>query len=165
LCANPTFEYISKIYLFLIGLRILKYHATEKVENKCLTCLCAYGKSQVGASLLSYFKSVCNTEENKGLPSFLLGESMGGMVAFCMHFQDPKAWDGYIFLAPLLVMPGPMRPTWLQRTGFSLIKPFVSSWPIFPENHIVRKAIRSPAKQKLIAANPRRYTGNSRTFK
>jgi hypothetical protein len=29
----------------------------------------------------------------------------------------------------------------------------------------VRKAIRSPAKQKLIAGNPRRYTGNSRTFK
>ncbi|KAH8942561.1 hypothetical protein BDL97_14G107700 [Sphagnum fallax] len=117
---------------------------------------------KVAASLLSYFKSVCNTEENKGLPSFLLGESMGGMVAFCMYFQDPKAWDGYIFLAPLLVMPGPMRPTWLQRTGFSLIKPFVSSWPIFPENHIVRKAIRSPAKQKLIAANPRRYTGKPR---
>lgn len=35
------------------------------------------------------------------LPSFLLGESMGGAIALRIHFKQPNAWDGAALIAPL----------------------------------------------------------------
>lgn len=87
---------------------------------------------------------------------------MGGMIVYLMHSMDPQGWDGFVLAAPLFVQPGPMRPTPLQLLGFGLVKPFVSSWPIFPPNNIIGKAIRDPARQKMIAGNPRRYAGARR---
>lgn len=119
--------------------------------------LCDY--DQVAAAALEYYQSVRDREENKGLPHFLFGESMGGMIVYLMHNMDPQGWDGFVLAAPLFVQPGPMRPTPLQLMGFGLVRPFVSSWAIFPPNNIIGKAIRDPARQKMIAGNPRRYAG------
>lgn len=113
----------------------------------------------MAAAALEYYQSVRDREEYKGLPHFLFGESMGGMIVYLMHNMDPQGWDGIVMAAPLFVQPGPMRPTPLQLMGFGLVKPFVSSWAIFPPNNIIGKAIRDPARQKMIAGNPRRYAG------
>ena len=40
-------------------------------------------------------------KEYQDLPSFLLGESMGGAIALKMHFKRPAAWDGAVLIAPL----------------------------------------------------------------
>lgn len=39
--------------------------------------------------------------EYQHLPSFLLGESMGGAIALNIHFKQPTAWDGAALIAPL----------------------------------------------------------------
>lgn len=39
--------------------------------------------------------------EYQHLPSFLLGESMGGAIALKIHFKQPTAWDGAALIAPL----------------------------------------------------------------
>jgi len=43
------------------------------------------------------------TEQKKyqDVPSFLLGESMGGAVALNIHFKQPTAWNGAALIAPL----------------------------------------------------------------
>lgn len=35
------------------------------------------------------------------VPSFLLGESMGGAIALNIHFKQPAAWNGAALIAPL----------------------------------------------------------------
>ena len=37
----------------------------------------------------------------KGLPHFLLGQSMGGAVALKVHLKQPKEWDGVLLVAPM----------------------------------------------------------------
>lgn len=39
--------------------------------------------------------------ELKGLPCFLLGQSMGGAVALKVHLKEPQAWDGIVLVAPM----------------------------------------------------------------
>ena len=46
-----------------------------------------------------YFSSA--NSEYQGLPSFLLGESMGGAVALKVHLRQPQAWDGAVLVAPM----------------------------------------------------------------
>lgn len=40
-------------------------------------------------------------KEYEHLPSFLLGESMGGAIALKIHFKQPNEWDGAALIAPL----------------------------------------------------------------
>ena len=43
------------------------------------------------------------TEQKKyqDVPSFLLGESMGGAIDLNIHFKQPAAWNGAALIAPL----------------------------------------------------------------
>ena len=40
-------------------------------------------------------------EELRGLPHFLLGQSMGGAVALKVHLKQPREWDGVVLVAPM----------------------------------------------------------------
>lgn len=37
----------------------------------------------------------------KGLPFFVMGESMGGAVSLKIHLKEPDKWDGVILVAPM----------------------------------------------------------------
>lgn len=39
--------------------------------------------------------------QTKGLPRFLLGQSMGGAVALQVHLKQPSKWDGLVLVAPM----------------------------------------------------------------
>lgn len=39
--------------------------------------------------------------ELKGLPCFILGQSMGGAVTLKVHFKEPHEWEGVILVAPM----------------------------------------------------------------
>lgn len=39
--------------------------------------------------------------EIRGLPHFLLGQSMGGAVAIKALLKEPKKWDGLVLVAPM----------------------------------------------------------------
>lgn len=39
--------------------------------------------------------------ENRGLASFLFGQSMGGAVALKVHFKQPNEWNGAVLIAPM----------------------------------------------------------------
>ncbi|KAJ7278593.1 hypothetical protein O6H91_05G113600 [Diphasiastrum complanatum] len=117
---------------------------------------------KLAETALSYFQSVRDSEEYKGLPAFLFGESMGGALTLLMHFQDPQGWDGAMLTAPLIIMPEAMKPSWVLLTAYSFLLGFADTWAVMPENNIVRKAIRDPAKGKVIGGNPKRYTGKPR---
>uniref|UniRef100_A0A7I4BI73 Serine aminopeptidase S33 domain-containing protein n=1 Tax=Physcomitrium patens TaxID=3218 RepID=A0A7I4BI73_PHYPA len=113
---------------------------------------------KMAAASLTFFKEMRDSDVNKGLPTFLFGESMGGGVTFLMHFQDPKGWDGFIFASPLFKMPDLMRPTRLEIIGFSLLRRFVDTWALFPDRFKGKRVVGDPIKGATIFRNPRRYT-------
>lgn len=39
--------------------------------------------------------------EIRGLPRFLLGQSMGGAVAIKALLKEPQEWDGLVLVAPM----------------------------------------------------------------
>ncbi|CAI0458300.1 unnamed protein product [Linum tenue] len=47
------------------------------------------------------FAKIEGRPEVRGLPSFILGQSMGGAVTLKLHLKDPSEWDGVILVAPM----------------------------------------------------------------
>ncbi|OVA06556.1 hypothetical protein BVC80_1739g43 [Macleaya cordata] len=118
---------------------------------------------KVAATSLSFFASVRNSESYCHLPAFLFGESMGGLATMLMYFQsEPNTWTGLIFSAPLFVMPENMKPSKLRLFMYGLLFGMADTWATMPDNKMVGKAIKDPEKLKIIASNPRRYTGPPR---
>ncbi|KAL5729485.1 hypothetical protein ACHQM5_002428 [Ranunculus cassubicifolius] len=118
---------------------------------------------KVAASSVAYFLSVRTSESYCKLPAFLFGESMGGLATMLMYFQSPpNTWSGLIFSAPLFVIPENMKPSKLHLFVYGLLFGLADTWAAMPDNKMVGKAIKDPEKLKIIASNPRRYTGKPR---
>lgn len=118
---------------------------------------------KVAAASLSFFLHIRRSETYNHLPAFLFGESMGGAVTMLMYFQSyPTTWTGLIFSAPLFVIPENMKPSKLHLFLYGLLFGVADTWAAMPDNKMVGKAIKDPEKLKIIAANPRRYTGPPR---
>ncbi|KAL8252348.1 hypothetical protein R6Q59_036041 [Mikania micrantha] len=119
---------------------------------------------KVAATSLSYFVSVRRSERYCELPAFLFGESLGGLITMLMYLQsEPDTWTGLIFSAPLFVRPKNMiSSTKLPLTMYGLLFGLADTWAAMPDNKMVEKSIRDPEKLKIIAVNPKRYTGRAR---
>lgn len=116
---------------------------------------------KVAAASLSFFSSV--RTNHPSLPAFLFGESMGGAATLLMYLRsDPATWTGLIFSAPLFVIPDDMKPSKLHLFLYGLLLGFADTWAAMPDNKMVGKAIKDPDKLRVIASNPRRYTGKPR---
>ncbi|XP_052182418.1 caffeoylshikimate esterase [Diospyros lotus] len=118
---------------------------------------------KIAATSLSFFLSVRRSDEYRHLPAFLLGESMGGAATMLMYFQsESDTWTGLIFSAPLFVIPENMKPSKVRLFVYGLLFGLADTWASMPDNKMVGKAIKDPEKLKIIARNPRRYTGKPR---
>lgn len=118
---------------------------------------------KVAAASLSFFASVRRSDLYASLPAFLFGESMGGAATMLMYLQSPPdTWTGLVFSAPLFVMPENMKPSKVRLFLYGLLFGLADTWPTMPDNKMVGKAIKDPEKLKVIASNPRRYTGPPR---
>ncbi|XAR50588.1 2-acylglycerol O-acyltransferase [Bertholletia excelsa] len=118
---------------------------------------------KIAATSLSFFVSVRKSEAYKDLPAFLFGESMGGAATMLMYFQsEPDTWTGLMFSAPLFVIPENMKPSKVRLFMYGLLFGLADTWASMPDNKMVGKAIKDPEKLKIIASNPRRYTGKPR---
>lgn len=118
---------------------------------------------KIAATSLSFFLHVRNSHPYKNLPAFLFGESMGGLATLLMYFKsEPDTWTGLMFSAPLFVIPEDMKPSRVHLFMYGLLFGLADTWAAMPDNKMVGKAIRDPEKLKVIASNPRRYTGPPR---
>ncbi|KAK8955503.1 hypothetical protein KSP40_PGU013853 [Platanthera guangdongensis] len=118
----------------------------------------------VAAAPLSFFSSVRRKPEFSALPAFLFGESMGGLVTLLMYLQSisDDLWTGIILSAPLIQIPEDMKPSRIRLFIYGLLFGLADTWEAMPEQNMVGKAIKDPDRLRVIAANPRRYTGKPR---
>ncbi|KAK6914961.1 Serine aminopeptidase, S33 [Dillenia turbinata] len=117
---------------------------------------------KIASASLSFFLHARRSESYSHLPAFLFGESMGGAATMLMYFQSEDAWTGLIFSAPLFVMPENMKPSKVRLFLYGMLFGLADTWATMPDNKMVGKAIKDPEKLKIIAGNPRRYTGPPR---
>lgn len=54
-------------------------------------------------ALFIWTSVICVAErpESRGLPHFILGQSMGGAVTLKVHLKEPQGWDGVVLVAPM----------------------------------------------------------------
>ncbi|KAL5538499.1 hypothetical protein UlMin_045499 [Ulmus minor] len=125
---------------------------------------CYLGEMEkVAAASLSCFLHIRKSDAYKNLPAFLFGESMGGAATMLMYFQsEPDTWTGLIFSAPLFVMPEDMKPSKVRLFLYGMLFGIADTWAAMPDKKMVGKSIKDMEKLKIIASNPRRYTGSPR---
>ncbi|KAM3691439.1 hypothetical protein ACB098_08G015100 [Castanea mollissima] len=56
---------------------------------------------QLVDNVIENYTKIKGRPELRGLPHFLLGQSMGGAVALKVHLKEPLGWDGVILVAPM----------------------------------------------------------------
>jgi caffeoylshikimate esterase len=120
----------------------------------------------VARASLSFFISVRKDPVYASLPAFLLGESMAGAATLLMYLRSPPdaGWTGLIFSAPLFVIPDEMSPSPVRMFLYGLLFGLADTWAVLPDRRMAgsSKSKRDPEKMKVIASNPRRYTGAQR---
>ena len=119
----------------------------------------------VADASLSFFLSVRRSAAYAHLPAFIFGESLGGLVSMLIYLRSPDpaaTWTGLILSAPLFVIPDDMKPSKTRLFLFGLLFGLADTWEAMPDNKMVGKAIKDREKLKIIASNPRRYTGKPR---
>jgi len=96
-------------------------------------------------------RTLTSYPELNGLPCFLLGHSMGGLMAILIAYRDPSAWKGVILSAPALE-PDPNVATPLMRKLATIMS------NVFPKLGLdkldVRKISNNPAIVQAAMQDP-----------
>lgn len=110
----------------------------------------------------AYFATIC--ERFKDKPIFLMGESMGSAVAYCVYERSPHLYRGVVFVCPMLKISDHMLPpqwiidllTWL--IGPSGTTSLLGMLPVAPSaNDIYDVTYKIRAKWKVSARCPLQF--------
>lgn len=109
-----------------------------------------------------HFSKICEREENKMKPRFMMGESMGGAVVLLLHRKMPHFWDGAVLVAPMCKIADDLKPNPLVIPFLAKLANLMPTWRIVPTQDIIEAAVRDPERKKEVRSNPYWYTGRPR---
>ncbi len=99
--------------------------------------------------------------EHKGLPVFLLGESMGGNVAIQLLLRDrtegTNYFKGAVMLAPMVKINPKIKPPECIVNLLRHIAPLVPTLPVAPTKDVLAQAFRRPEILHLARNSPYAY--------
>ncbi|XP_020265243.1 caffeoylshikimate esterase isoform X1 [Asparagus officinalis] len=101
-------------------------------------------------------------KEVRGLPHFLLGQSMGGAVALKVHLKQQKEWDGLLLVAPMCKIAADVTPPGPVLNMLSLMSYILPEAKLFPQKDIGDLAFREAHKRKLAEFNVISYCDQMR---
>eukprot|EP00815_Leptocylindrus_aporus_P006609 CAMPEP_0116070220 /NCGR_PEP_ID=MMETSP0322-20121206/12869_1 /TAXON_ID=163516 /ORGANISM="Leptocylindrus danicus var. apora, Strain B651" /LENGTH=424 /DNA_ID=CAMNT_0003557965 /DNA_START=29 /DNA_END=1303 /DNA_ORIENTATION=- len=135
-----------------------------------------HGRSDGDITLVTDFQRLCkdvseyftekllNVEALKGKRAFLMGESMGGAVAYTVYNINPKLYSGVIFYAPMLKIADEMKPPQfvidliLLLVGEIGSNSFVGTLPLSPTADIQKAVFKETRKRYFALNHPLRYS-------
>lgn len=100
--------------------------------------------------------------EVRGLPHFLLGQSMGGAVALKVHLKEPQNWDGVILVAPMCKIAEDVKPPPAVLKVLTLLANLMPEAKLFPTKDLAELAFRDLKKRKLADYNVISYSDQTR---
>lgn len=111
--------------------------------------------------VMEQYRKIKERSENKGLPCFLYGESMGGAVAL-KAMKNSSMWDGAILVAPMCKIADSMIPPWYLVKILIVLAYIIPKAKLVSSNDIAEIGLRDLEKRKRAYNNPVAYIGNPR---
>ncbi|CAI0552901.1 unnamed protein product [Linum tenue] len=108
------------------------------------------------------FAKIKGRPEVRGLPSFILGQSMGGAVTIKLHLKDPSEWDGVILVAPMCRISDELKPPAPVLKVLTCMASLLPKAKLMPENDLAELAFRDPVKRKMCDYNVISYSHRMR---
>jgi alpha-beta hydrolase superfamily lysophospholipase len=115
-----------------------------------------------------FFQHVTSTQF-ADVPAFLVGESMGGAVAYSVYHRTPRLYRGVILQCPMCKISDDMLPPqWVVDTLISVVGPsgtttLLGFLPLAPASRkFDAYCYHDPVKRAVLARTPTLYTRNPR---
>ncbi|CAM6116840.1 unnamed protein product [Calypogeia fissa] len=109
-----------------------------------------------------HYASLKKQDVFKGIPFFLMGESMGGAVALKAHFSMPTTWDGAVLIAPMCKISEEMYPPWFLLEILKVLARIVPKARIVPSGDIAEIGFQDVVKRRKAMQNIIAYVGKPR---
>ncbi|KAL6190322.1 hypothetical protein ACLB2K_036720 [Fragaria x ananassa] len=113
--------------------------------------------------VIEQFTSIKGRSEVKGLPFFIMGESMGGAVALKIHLKEPDKWDGVILVAPMCKIADDVMPPAIVLKLLAFMSEVLPQAKLFPQKDITHLSYREPEKRKTAGYNVISYKDQMRS--
>ncbi|MED6170480.1 hypothetical protein PIB30_031359 [Stylosanthes scabra] len=99
--------------------------------------------------VIEHYRRIKERPEVRGLPRFILGQSMGGAVSIKVHLKEPSNWDGMILVAPMCKIADGVLPSNAVMKVLTLLSKVIPKAKLFPNQDLAELAFREPSKRKL----------------
>ncbi|KAL2324093.1 hypothetical protein Fmac_023151 [Flemingia macrophylla] len=112
--------------------------------------------------VIENYTKIKERPEVRGLPRFILGQSMGGAIALKVHLKEPNNWDGVILVAPMCKIAEGMLPSTTVLKVLNLLSKVMPKAKLFPHKDLSVLSFREPGKRKVAGYNVISYDDPTR---
>ncbi|KHN05562.1 caffeoylshikimate esterase-like isoform X4 [Glycine soja] len=103
--------------------------------------------------VIEHYTKIKARPEVRGLPRFILGQSMGRAIALKFHLKEPNTWDGVILVAPMCKVAEGMLPPMAVLKVLNLLSKVMPKAKLFPHRDLSALTFREPGKRKVAGYN------------
>ncbi|KAL9389518.1 hypothetical protein Peur_018123 [Populus x canadensis] len=108
---------------------------------------------ELADNVIEQYTKIKGRPELRGLPCFLLGQSMGGAVALKVHLKEPRAWDGIILVAPMCRIAEDVQPPAPVLKALILLSKVMPKAKLLPQKDLAALCFRDLKKRKMADYN------------
>ncbi|KAA3482875.1 caffeoylshikimate esterase-like [Gossypium australe] len=112
-----------------------------------------YSFDELADNVIEQYAKIKERPEVRGLPCFILGQSMGGAVTLKVHFKDPHGWDGIILVAPMCKIADDVTPSKPVLNFLTFLSKVMPTAKLVPQKDLAELMFRDPRKKKMAVYN------------
>ncbi|OIW21180.1 hypothetical protein TanjilG_30503 [Lupinus angustifolius] len=112
--------------------------------------------------VIEHYAKVKARPEVRGLPRFIMGQSMGGAVTLKVHLEESNKWDGVVLVAPMCKIADEVLPPDPVMKVLTLLSNVMPKAKLFPNQDLAELTFSEPSKRKLAVYNVVSYGDNPR---
>ncbi|KAJ0677870.1 putative 2-acylglycerol O-acyltransferase [Helianthus annuus] len=113
-------------------------------------------------NVIEQYTKIKGRPEVRGMPRFLLAQSMGGAVALKVHLKEQREWDGVALVAPMCKIAEEMKPPEPLQKVLIFLSRIMPKAKLVPTKDLAELAFRDPQKRKLADYNVISYSDQTR---
>ncbi|XP_062110114.1 caffeoylshikimate esterase isoform X1 [Humulus lupulus] len=117
---------------------------------------------ELADNVTEIYRKIKQRPELKGLPQFILGQSMGGAVTLKVHLKVPYEWDGVILVAPMCKIAEDMKPPPPVLKILTLMSRVLPKAKLIPQKDLAELAFREERKREMAVYNVICYSDQTR---
>ncbi|PON78619.1 Alpha/beta hydrolase fold [Parasponia andersonii] len=117
---------------------------------------------ELADNVIENYRKIKERPELKGLPHFILGQSMGGAVTLKVHLKVPHEWDGVILVAPMCKIAEDMKPPPAVLKVLTVMSRVLPKAKLFPQKDLAALAFRDLRKREMAVYNVICYSDQTR---